>query len=25
LLAGINKKNIHHVVDTGSAMGNEIW
>ena len=25
LLAGINKKNIHHEVDAGSAAGNEIW
>ena len=25
LLAGINKKNIHHEVDTGSAIGNEVW
>ena len=25
LLAGINKKNIHHEVDTGVAMGNEAW
>ena len=25
LLAGINKKNIHHEVDTGFAMGNEVW
>ena len=25
LLAGINKKNVHHEVDTGSAVGNEIW
>ncbi|MDQ3004579.1 MAG: AbrB/MazE/SpoVT family DNA-binding domain-containing protein [Chloroflexota bacterium] len=25
LLGGINKKNIHHEVDTGSAMGNEVW
>lgn len=25
LLAGINKKNIHHEVDTGSAVGNEVW
>jgi antitoxin MazE len=24
LLAGINKKNIHHEVDTGSAVGNEV-
>ena len=25
LLAGINKKNIHHEVDTGFATGNEAW
>ena len=25
LLAGINKKNLHHEVDTGSAVGNEVW
>lgn len=25
LLAGINKKNIHHEVDTGLAIGNEVW
>lgn len=25
LLAGINKKNIHHEIDTGLAMGNEVW
>ena len=25
LLAGINKKNIHHEVDTGFAKGNEAW
>ena len=25
LLAGVNKKNIHHEVDTGSAVGNEVW
>jgi antitoxin MazE len=25
LLAGINKKNIHHEVDTGFAVGNEVW
>jgi len=25
LLAGINKKNIHHEVDTGFAVGNEAW
>ncbi len=25
LLAGINKGNIHHEVDTGSAVGNEVW
>jgi len=25
LLAGINKNNIHHEVDTGSAAGNEVW
>jgi len=25
LLAGINKKNIHYEVDTGSAVGNEVW
>lgn len=25
LLAGINKNNIHHVVETGLAVGNEVW
>ena len=25
LLAGINKQNIHHEVDTGPAVGNEVW
>ncbi|MFH2104185.1 MAG: AbrB/MazE/SpoVT family DNA-binding domain-containing protein [Chloroflexota bacterium] len=25
LLAGINKNNIHHEVDTGFAVGNEAW
>jgi len=25
LLAGINKKNIHHEIDTGLSMGNEVW
>jgi antitoxin MazE len=25
LLAGITKKNIHHEVDAGSAVGNEVW
>ena len=25
LLAGINKNNIHHEVDTGSPVGNEAW
>ena len=25
LLAGINKNNLHHEVDTGSATGNEAW
>ena len=25
LLAGINKKNLHHEVDTGFALGNEVW
>ncbi len=25
LLAGINKKNIHHEVDTGSTVGKEVW
>jgi hypothetical protein len=25
LLAGINKENIHSEMDTGPAMGNEIW
>ena len=25
LLAGINENNTHHEVDTGIAMGNEIW
>jgi antitoxin MazE len=25
LLAGINKNNIHHEIDTGFAVGNEAW
>jgi antitoxin MazE len=25
LLAGINKNNLHHEIDTGPAMGNEVW
>jgi len=25
LLAGISKNNIHHEVDTGAAVGNEVW
>ena len=25
LLAGINKKNLHNEVDTGFAIGNEVW
>ena len=25
LLAGVTKKNIHHEVDAGPAMGNEVW
>ncbi|MBM3137318.1 MAG: AbrB/MazE/SpoVT family DNA-binding domain-containing protein [Chloroflexi bacterium] len=25
LLAGITKKNLHHEIDTGYAVGNEIW
>jgi len=25
LLAGIHKNNLHHEMDTGPAMGNEIW
>ena len=25
LLAGIKKKNIHHEIDTGSAVGHEVW
>ncbi len=25
LLAGINKKNLHHEIDTGSPVGNEVW
>jgi antitoxin MazE len=25
LLAGINKNNLHHEVDTGLAVGKEIW
>ena len=25
LLAGINNKNIHHEIETGSTVGNEIW
>jgi antitoxin MazE len=25
LLAGITKKNVHHEIDTGFAIGNEVW
>ncbi len=25
LLAGINKNNLHHEVDTGFTIGNEVW
>jgi antitoxin MazE len=25
LLAGIKKNNLHHEVDTGFAVGNEVW
>ena len=25
LLADVNKNNLHHQVDTGSAVGNEVW
>ena len=25
LLAGVTTKNIHHEVDAGPAMGNEVW
>jgi len=25
LLTGINKDNLHNEVDTGSAIGNEVW
>ena len=25
LLAAVTKKNIHHEVDTGPAIGNEVW
>jgi antitoxin MazE len=25
LLAGITKKNLHSAVDTGDAVGNEVW
>ena len=25
LLAGINKESIHHEIETGSAIGNEVW
>ena len=25
LLAGIKKNNLHHEIDTGSAVGNEVW
>lgn len=25
LLAGVNKNNLHHEIDTGFAMGNEVW
>ena len=25
LLAGINKNNLHHEVDTGFPIGNEVW
>ena len=25
LLAGINRNNLHHEIDTGNAVGNEVW
>jgi len=25
LLTGINKNNLHHEIDAGSAIGNEVW
>ncbi|MHB8776390.1 MAG: AbrB/MazE/SpoVT family DNA-binding domain-containing protein [Anaerolineales bacterium] len=25
LLAGVNKNNLHREIDTGFAMGNEVW
>ena len=25
LLAGVTKENLHHEVDTGHAVGNEVW
>jgi antitoxin MazE len=25
LLAGVNIDNIHHEIDTGNAVGNEVW
>ena len=25
LLAGVNKKNVNHEIDTGFAVGNELW
>ena len=25
LLAGVNKNNLHHEIDTGLAVGNEVW
>jgi antitoxin MazE len=25
LLSGVNKDNLHHEMDTGEAVGNEIW
>lgn len=25
LLAGVNNDNLHHEVDTGSPIGNEVW
>jgi antitoxin MazE len=25
LLAGVNKSNLHHEVDTGPILGNEVW
>ncbi len=25
LLAGINRHNLHHEIDTGATVGNEVW